>query len=899
MGKTVTGGFALVLLAGGLSVATAQPQGRGQRSTPQEVQRGITVETRPRPDYDPLGVRLGGFRLDGFVEAGMGYDSNIFATKDNVKSDGYAQESGTVQLSSDWTRHAVGASAIIDLRQYLSRSDLNWTDWNVGGFGRYDIDPRSNVDFRYRHYQEHLDVYNFDVQSAGISKPVPFDSDEVQVSGSTRFNRLGLTAIGLYRTFRFEDTDIGGVRQLDLGRNFDTVIGTLGGELRLHSGPLRDRHGAVAGHRLREEHLPRAATASPGRRCSASNTTSTASGPDASAVGWQQRDYNGPQIKTLEGPAVEGRLSWSPTQLTTVTFNVSRTHRGVDPAGRVSYLRTSAGVAGGPRVPAQRPPRRRDSVPTAASTSQPSDQRHGWRGPAQQPVASNRSLSLVGTYAYTRRLEATGRCRRPTTATSSSCGCGLPSDGSAGGVAPVRLLGVEFAGLGPDEVLERLAARPPAAPFAYVVTPNADHLNRLSVQAGTPAAVRRRGAPAARQPGGGAAGAAVRPAGAAGGDGQRPHRVPVRPDHRAGGPGRGPRRLGRDRRRAARPLRADAPRPPQPAHGVRPRPGGAGGGDPLPGGPSGAVLPFSRSVRRGRRSSRRRWSGAARPRALVCASARASSSSPAPSAARRGPSRAQGWNGPGGWSRTRGAWRGATSWTAPGSSASFGAKPGAAARAPLPDALELRRRPASSRLPSPGGCYVITSCPGSPPTLWRFPPAPAPDWRWRRWWRPAFGRASLGRCCRREPRRDPPVRPHGLPCEAAGGASPLGTLRAGQPDRRGRAERGREVHAAPRPRRPASAAGRADRRRRARGAAAAAIGGGSQLSAVLPRRGAVRPVGGSGAVPRHEAGRAGARGSGARRGGAPRLRASAGRQPCRPASSSACSSRGCCCRTRP
>ena len=29
-------------------------------------------------------------------------------------------------------------------------------------------------------------------------------------------------------------------------------------------------------------------------------------------VGWQQREYNGPQIKTLEGPALEGRLSWSP-----------------------------------------------------------------------------------------------------------------------------------------------------------------------------------------------------------------------------------------------------------------------------------------------------------------------------------------------------------------------------------------------------------------------------------------------------------------------------------------------------------------------------------------------------------------------------------------------------------
>jgi exopolysaccharide biosynthesis WecB/TagA/CpsF family protein len=55
----------------------------------------------------------------------------------------------------------------------------------------------------------------------------------------------------------------------------------------------------------------------------------------------------------------------------------------------------------------------------------------------------------------------------------------LPSDFAAGS-APVRLLGVEFAGLGPGEVLERLAARPPSAPFAYVVTPNADHLNRLA-----------------------------------------------------------------------------------------------------------------------------------------------------------------------------------------------------------------------------------------------------------------------------------------------------------------------------------------------------------------------------------------------------------------------------------
>ena len=54
----------------------------------------------------------------------------------------------------------------------------------------------------------------------------------------------------------------------------------------------------------------------------------------------------------------------------------------------------------------------------------------------------------------------------------------MPSD-LAAGPPTVRLLGVEFAGLGPEEVQARLAARPASAAFAYVVTPNADHLIRL------------------------------------------------------------------------------------------------------------------------------------------------------------------------------------------------------------------------------------------------------------------------------------------------------------------------------------------------------------------------------------------------------------------------------------
>lgn len=44
----------------------------------------------------------------------------------------------------------------------------------------------------------------------------------------------------------------------------------------------------------------------------------------------------------------------------------------------------------------------------------------------------------------------------------------------------VSLLGMAFADLGPQGAAAAIAARPDGAPFGYVVTPNADHLVRLS-----------------------------------------------------------------------------------------------------------------------------------------------------------------------------------------------------------------------------------------------------------------------------------------------------------------------------------------------------------------------------------------------------------------------------------
>ena len=158
------------------------------------------------------------------------------------------------------------------------------------------------------------------------------------------------------------------------------------------------------------------------------------------------------------------------------------------------------------------------SVRTAANTAGPSANATDGVAQLNGRWLINRSLSLVGTYAYTRASKPPdgSATYRPPPRPVAAADCPLSL---AAAVAPVRLLGVEFAGLGPGRGAR--SAGGAAARGAFRLCGHAERRppEPASVQAGPPGALRRRGAPAARQPGRGAVGAAVRPPGAAGGAG--------------------------------------------------------------------------------------------------------------------------------------------------------------------------------------------------------------------------------------------------------------------------------------------------------------------------------------------------------------------------------------------
>jgi hypothetical protein len=384
-----------------LSDAVAQAASGISRT---DVERGVTVTSRQRRDYNPLGVRLGGFTLNGQIDGGPGFDSNLEGTKSNKKSDGFMDEAASLSLDSDWTRHGVGVSGNMDSRQYFNNSGYDWVDWDVGGYGRYDFTSITNAEARYRHYRDHLDVNSIDVQSAGITRPVPYDSDEFQVNGTTQFGRIGLLGTGLHRTYRFQDVVIGGVPNRVSLNDFDTTIGALGTSYAFSQG----RYANVI---FRVQDISYQNQISQSRD---SFTWEVLGGftydfdgvwQGRVAFGWRERNYKDPNLKNFSGPAVEGQLTWAPTLLTTVRFNVARTIEESIRQDAVSFNRTQGGVGVDHEL-------LRNIILSADFRT---DYRE-YQSPNQTALDGiftatarylvNRNLSVVGTYAYSRRFEA-------------------------------------------------------------------------------------------------------------------------------------------------------------------------------------------------------------------------------------------------------------------------------------------------------------------------------------------------------------------------------------------------------------------------------------------------------------------------------------------------------------
>lgn len=278
------------------------------------TQENQSVQGRARPDYDPLGARLGAFDLNAMLDLGIASTDNLFAAADNAPThvdDIIYTVAPSVRLSSNWSRHALALDGGTTWTSHEDFDSEDTDEWFARAIGRFDIGTSTNIRGAAR--TGHWVTPRTDPDSFDDGAPVEYDRTDYSLGVTHRFNRaeVSLTAVQDEYEYdsasqQFRDNELTGLRgrvAYDFSPRLAFVVNASSDEREYSNTPALD---------------------SEGQSLMAGVTVNTDLMRGELTVGKFERDYDDPAIDTLDGLAVSGDLEWYVTQLTTLTFTARR-----------------------------------------------------------------------------------------------------------------------------------------------------------------------------------------------------------------------------------------------------------------------------------------------------------------------------------------------------------------------------------------------------------------------------------------------------------------------------------------------------------------------------------------------------------------------------------------------
>lgn len=292
----------------------------------QEDARNVAVSERGQPEYDPLGLRFGGFNLNASVEVGAEHSTNLFAEENGQEDeDTYLTVRPEARLTSNWSRHEAHVAAGGAFREYQDFSSENASTGYLSGGGRVDIGRDTAVGAELRAARE-VETRT-DPDSPITLEPVEYDVRSAYGYVSHQFNRITVQ-LSAART-ELDYHDAGDVNAIGFEQDY------------------RDRTETGVTARAQYAITPRlsvvAQASSEDREYDVADVTPNSDGMTylvgASfelsnllrgelTVGQFERDYEAtsavPNVGEVSGTAVAGHVNWFVTPLTTVSFSASR-----------------------------------------------------------------------------------------------------------------------------------------------------------------------------------------------------------------------------------------------------------------------------------------------------------------------------------------------------------------------------------------------------------------------------------------------------------------------------------------------------------------------------------------------------------------------------------------------
>ncbi|HET6522307.1 MAG TPA: outer membrane beta-barrel protein [Geminicoccaceae bacterium] len=325
------------------------PLGFGLAAVPAGAQEpepspNVPVQERPRPDYDPLGIRAGAFLIFPALRVEGAYDDNVFATSDDEVDDWLAVVAPRITARSQWSRHALAADLGGSFGFYKDTDENNFQDFDGGLNGRLDITRMNSLSAGLRAGRRHEPRDAPDAEALDEEDDVTeFYFANFTPSYRHNFNRVFTVVRGDLQRTDFQDNG-----DVD---NDDRDRWRYGGGLRIGyalsprfnlftQGDYRfvryDRTGAV--NRDNEGYTLRVG--------SEVDITGLIFGE--LSLGYTSVDYEDPDLEEANGLSADGQITWNITPLTTLIFSaaaeVEETTVGEDADVASGNLQYRAGV---------------------------------------------------------------------------------------------------------------------------------------------------------------------------------------------------------------------------------------------------------------------------------------------------------------------------------------------------------------------------------------------------------------------------------------------------------------------------------------------------------------------------------------------------------------------------
>ena len=271
------------------------------------------VKVRRHPGYETVGIRAGSWMYYPSLTLGTLYDSNVFASNTDKKSDVALLVAPTLQARTLWERHEVDLQASASSYFYRQNPGLNQVNASLTGRGRIDVLHDRAIVTRFEIARRNVDVGTV-TSPTGAVEPTPYNVFSGSVAYRQEFNRLTASVGAGLSSYDFESTRAqnGTIINQD---SRDGPIYAAHGRVDYAYSPKLGFFSAVEGNRRDLQGLPTQSLASSGYRALAGITIPFSQLIVGEiGVGYASQRFDSSQIGTITGPAYRALLIWRPTR---------------------------------------------------------------------------------------------------------------------------------------------------------------------------------------------------------------------------------------------------------------------------------------------------------------------------------------------------------------------------------------------------------------------------------------------------------------------------------------------------------------------------------------------------------------------------------------------------------